>query len=41
MNQLQELNDKITSFNVEVEKLKKIKSDFDNTNTQVKNLDKK
>ena len=41
MNQLQELNDKITSFNVEVEKLKNIKSDFDNTNTQVKNLDKK
>lgn len=41
MNQLQELNDKITSFNVEVEKLKNIKSDFDNTNAQVKNLDKK
>lgn len=41
MNQLQELNDKITSFNVEVEKLKNIKSDFDKTNTQVKNLDKK
>jgi len=41
MNQLQELNDKITSFNVEVEKLKDIKSDFDNTNTQVKSLDKK
>ena len=41
MNQLQELNDKITSFNVEVEKLKNIKSDFDNTNTQVKKLDKK
>ena len=41
MNQLQELNDKITSFNVEVEKLKNIKSDFDNTNTQVKDLDKK
>lgn len=29
MNQLQELNDKITSFNVEVEKLKNIKSDLD------------
>lgn len=41
MNQLQELNDKITSFNVKVEKLKNIKSDFDNTNTRVKNLDKK
>lgn len=41
MNQLQELNVKITSFNVEVEKLKNIKSDFDNTNTQVKKLDKK
>lgn len=41
MNQLQELNDKITSFNVEVEKLKKIKSDFDKTDKQVKDLDKK
>ena len=41
MNQLQELNDKITSFNVEVEKLKNIKSDFDKTNTKVNDLDKK
>ena len=41
MNQLQELNDKITSFNVEVEKLKNIKSDFDKTDTKVKDLDKK
>lgn len=41
MNQLQELNDKITSFNVEVEKLKNIKSDFDKTDKQVKDLDKK
>lgn len=41
MNQLQELNDKITSFNVEVEKLKNIKSDFDKTNKQVKDLHKK
>ena len=41
MNQLQELNDKITSFNVEVEKLKNIKSDFDKTNKQVKDLYKK
>lgn len=41
MNQLQELNDKITSFNVEVEKLKNIKSDFDKTDTKVNDLDKK
>ena len=41
MNHLQELNDKITSFNVEVEKLKNIKSDFDKTNTKVNDLDKK
>lgn len=41
MNQLQELNDKITSFNAEVEKLKNIKSYFDKTDTKVKDLDKK
>lgn len=41
MNQLQELNDKITSFNAEVEKLKNIKSDFDKTDTKVNDLDKK
>lgn len=41
MNQLQELNDKIASFNVEVEKLKNIKRDIDKTNKQVKDLDKK
>lgn len=41
MNQLQELNDKITSFNVEVEKLKNIKSDFDKTDAKVNDLDKK
>ena len=41
MNKLQELNDKITSFNVEVEKLKNIKSNFDKTDTKVNDLDKK
>lgn len=41
MNQLQELNDKITSFNVEVEKLKNIKSDFDKTDAKTNELDKK
>ncbi len=41
MNQLQELNDKITSFNVEVEKLKNIKGDFDKTDTKVNGQTKK
>lgn len=41
MNQLQELNDKITSFNVEVEKLKNFESNFNKTDTKVNDLDKK